>query len=789
MVTVVFCDLCDSTPLAERLDPETLRQVIASYYRAMSDVLTRHEGTVEKFIGDAVMAVFGVPAVREDDALRAVRAAVGMREALAELNEGLERRFGVRLQTRTGVNTGEVIAGTPTRGGGFVSGDAVNVAARLQQAAPPGEILIGEGTLELVRRAAAAEPVPPLALKGKSRPVPAFRLVDVDVAPEIVRGALSSPLVGRARELEQLEAAFRRAVGRRACELLTVVGPAGIGKSRLVGDFAASLGDRAVVAVGRCLSYGEGLTFWPLREVVAAVAAGPGGADTGEALSGMARLLDREDDAVVIADRVAGALGWSHSSANPLETAWAVHKLLRAAAAARPLVVVFEDIHWAEPVLLDLIEHVAGTLDDVPVLIVALAREDLFDVRPGFGGAAPQLELEPLSGDESGLLVEHLLGDDFVAADLAELVFARAGGNPLFVEELVRMLLDERRLQRSESGLSAVRSSPLSLPPTIQALLAARVDRLTPQELAALDAGAVIGRSFGRGALLALVEGEDAAALEAHLGTLVGKQLIAPDGGRFAGEETFSFTHALVRDVVYEGMLKARRAELHTRYADWLEQAAGDRADEYDELLGYHLERAHHYLSELGPVDDQGRELGARGARRLGSSGARALARGEVQPAVNLLERAVSLLDADDPQRRELTRLLGLAFAETGRLSRPAASVVFHDAAGAQHVVELEGTASIGRRLDNDVALAWDEEVSRRHARIVSDADGWALVDDDSRNGSYRNGARITGRSPLRDGDVLRFGDTVVLFRAPGADQAGSAPAARSVLPRATGQG
>ncbi len=778
IVTVVFCDLCDSTQLGERLDPETLRQVISSYFGAMSGVLERYEGAIEKFIGDAVMAVFTVPRVREDDALRAVRAAADMRSALAELNGQLERRFGVTLQTHTGVNTGEVIAGDPARGGGFVSGDAVNVAARLQGAAAPGEILIGERTLELVRQEVTVEPVPPLQLKGKSRPVRAFRLLDV--AQGVGDRGLTSPLVGRDRELQRLQVAFRQTLDRRGSGLLSIIGPAGIGKSRLALDFADSVRDEATVTVGRCLSYGEGLAFWPLREVVAAVAGGSDGASTDDVRSGLTRLVAGDDHAALIVECVAGALGWTEFTASEPETSWAVARLLAAAAAERPLVVVFEDVHWAEPVLLDLIEHVAASLEGVPVLIVTLARGDLLDVRPGFGGDAPRLELAPLDAAESELLVEHLLGDEGVAAGLARMVFARTEGNPLFVEELVRMLVDERQLERDDSGMSAVRSSPLSLPPTIHALIAARIDRLEPAERAALDAGAVIDRSFGRGALVELVDGADPAALDAHLEALVRKQLIAPDGGRSAGGPTFSFSQALVRDVAYEGMLKARRADLHARYADWLERAEGERAGEYDEILGYHLERAHRYVSELGPIDDHARELGARAARRLGSSGGRALARGDLRSAMSLLERSVSLLDADDPARRELTVKLGIAVAG----GRGGAFVVFHDPDGGQHVVELEQAVTVGRRTDNDVALPWDEEVSRHHAHIVGVGEGWELADDDSRNGSFLNGARISEQSPLHDGDVLRFGDTVVLFRAPVAS-----PAPATVIPRQTGQG
>jgi class 3 adenylate cyclase len=780
VVTIVFCDVCDSTALADRLDTETFRHVIARYLRAMGDVVERHDGTIDKFIGDAVMAVFGVPVVREDDALRAVRASAGMRVALAELNEDLDRQFGITLESRTGVNTGEVIVGELSRRHGFVSGDAVNVAARLEHAAPRGEILIGKHTLELVRHAVTVEALPPLELKGKAQRVPAFRLIEVDVPTAYSRPGLSAPLVGRENELQRLEAAFGRALDRRGCEVLTILGPAGIGKSRLAREFAESLRGRATVAVGRCLPYGEGLTFWPLREVVTGLA-GAGGESSPEVQSRLLRLLESDDEAPVVVERVAGALGWSDSATDPPGTFWAVRRLLEAAAAERPLVVLLDDIHWAEPIFVDLIEHLAATLDGVPVVIVALARGDLLDVRPDFGGGAPRLRLQPLSGDDSRRLVEHLLDDHGVATDLAEHVFARAEGNPLFVAELVRMLVEESRLERSDAGLSAVGFSLIALPPTIHALLAARLDRLEPAERAAVEAGAVIGRSFGAGALLELVDGADRAALDAHLDTLVRKQLIEADGGRLAGEPTFSFSHVLVRDAAYQGTLKADRADIHARYADWLERAAGERAAEYDEMLGYHLERAHRYLAQLGLLDEGGRELANRAARRLGSSGGRALARGDTRAAVSLLERAVSLLDSEHPARRELTVKLSIALAEAGQLTRVDALlrerletdrcgdafVVLRDPSGQERVVHLEQRLRIGRLPDNDIAPIWDHGVSRRHAHITRTAQGWALVDEGSHNGCYVNGERVTDQRALRDGDVLRFGDTVVVFHAP----------------------
>ena len=335
VVTVVFCDLAGSTSLGETLDSEALRQVLTRYFGAMSDALVRHGGTVEKYIGDAVMAVFGIPTVREDDALRAVRAANDMRTALAEVNEELEARWGVRLRARTGVNTGEVIAGDSSRGQAFATGDAVNVAARLEQAAGIGEILIGEHTLALVRDAVRVEPVPPLDLKGKSEPVPAFRLVEVADPGAAVEPRLDSPLVGRERELALLREAFDGTVAERGCRLVTLVGPAGIGKSRLARDFVDTLRGDATVVAGRCLSYGEGLTFWPLREVVQELAGSDDGESSEQAQADIERLLPANADTATAVERVAGALGLSDVAASPQETFWAVRMLLEAAAARR----------------------------------------------------------------------------------------------------------------------------------------------------------------------------------------------------------------------------------------------------------------------------------------------------------------------------------------------------------------------------------------------------------------------------------------------------------------------
>ncbi len=782
IVTIVRSDLVGSTKLGEALSPETLRQVLARYFDAMSEVLMRHEGASQRFIGDAVMAVFGIPTVHEDDALRAVRAASEMRAALRELNEQLDLRWGVRLQARTGVNTGEAIVGDPSQGEDFVSGEAVNVATRLERSAPPREILIGEQTLELVRGAVLVQAVAPLEVEGKRQPVRAFRLLDVASPDRGIDRGLSSPLVGRELGLHELREAFDRTVSAGTCELVTVVGPAGVGKTRLTSDFVRSLGGAATAVTGRCLSYGQGLTFWPLREIVAELAGTEDGDSPDEVLTALNRLLPADDDRATVAERVAGALGVVDSSAYPEDTFWALRKLLEAVASERPLVVVLEDVQWAEPTFLELIEYLPMAIGSLPILLIAVTRAELFDIRPNFAQGLPdarRIDVEPLSEADCQALVEQLVGEAGVATDLSDRVALSAEGNPLFVEELVRMLIEERHLGQD--------ASTLPMPPTIQAVLAARLDRLDSAELAIVKAAAVIGKSFSSEAALLLAGRSDRSEVESHLGALVRKQIIEADGGRFGGRRTFSFKHILLCDVAYQSILKAQRADLHERYADWLEREAGERASEYQEILGHHLERAVHNLSELAPIDERP-ELATRAARHLGASGTRALARGDIRPAVSLLERAVSLLPDDDPARRDLTLKLGIGLAESGDLSRAdalladriraerqgRAFVALHDGGGSQRVVTLENERSpitIGRRPDNDIVLSWDSEVSRRHAQLLHTGEGWALVDDESRNGSYLNGERVTRQRPLRDGDVFRFGDTVVLFRAPVLDE------------------
>jgi class 3 adenylate cyclase len=668
-ITVVFSDVAGSTALGERLDAESLRGVMGRYFEEMRAVLERHGGTVEKFIGDAVMAVFGIPVLHEDDALRAVRAAAEMRDALTPLNDELERERGVRIQVRVGVNTGEVVAGDPSGGQRFATGDAVNVAARLEKAAQPGEVLIGESTYRLVRDAVTVESVRSLSLRGKGEAVPAVRLLAV---AEVGGRRLASPIVGRDRELELLDRAFEGVVRDHACRLVTVLGAAGVGKSRLVREFLGRRAEEATIVRGRCLSYGEGITFWPVKSVISQ-AAGLSGEESPQAAQEKIRsLVAAAPGADLVVERVTETIGVAKTVTGHRGTSWAIGRLFEELARRRPLIVVFDDLQWGEPTFLDLVEAVAEHSREAPILLLCMARPDLLELRPAWGGAghsATRLHLTPLSEDESERLIKNLLGAPELAQEVRTRITETAEGNPLFVEEIVAMLLDEGLLRRRNGSLAASREwSRISLPPTIQAVLAARLDRLGHEERAVLERGSVEGKVFHRGAVLALSPETDHRHLDGRLQTLVQWELIQPGRADFADEKAFRFRHQLLRDVSYESLSKARRAELHEQLAAWLEEKTGDRAEEFEEILGHHLQQAYTYMADLGPVDDRGRELATRAANRLGSAGLRAYARGDMWGARKLLSSAVALLPRDDVAR--LLPKLDDALFETGERRR-----------------------------------------------------------------------------------------------------------------------
>ena len=660
-VTVLFSDVVGSTSLGEQLDPEALTQLMTEYFAAMQPIVERHGGTLAKFVGDAVLAVFGIPTLHEDDALRAVSAAVEMRAELVRLNEDLERRFGVALSTRAGVNTGPVagIGLVPDRN--FVAGDTANVAARLQQLADGGDILLGERTYRLVRHAVDADLLPQMELKGKAAPATVYRLREVRSAEGLPR-RLQAPIIGREAERGQLAGAWERVVVEGTPHMFTLLGAAGVGKSRLSEEFLASL-DGAGIVRGHCLSYGDGITFWPVVEMLVQLL----GRDP------TARLEELGVDPVA-GERIAALLGRRYEGSSVDDLFWAVRKTLEAAAARTPLVVLLDDVHWGEEAFLDLVEHIADWTREAPILLLCLARPDLIERRPAWVDARPNATsvlLQPLSQEESELLVERLHGR--LDEHLRRRILAAAEGNPLFLEEMVAMV---------EHGGDVV------VPPTIHALLAARLDQLPAGERAVLERAAIEGQVFHYGALRALLPEEP--EVSARLQALVRKELLRHERPQFEGEDAFRFRHLLIRDAAYEALPKRTRAELHGRYADWLDRHGGALV-EREELAGYHLEQSHRYALELGVADAQALETAARAAELLTVAGRRAFARGDMTAAASLLRRSAALLESDPPRRLELLPELGRALRFSG------------DGAGAAEVLRSaveEAAASGDRRLE-----------------------------------------------------------------------------------------
>jgi len=675
-VTVVFSDVVGSTALAEQLDTEMFTLLMDRYFDRMSGVAERHGGTVAKFIGDAIVIVFGVPRAHEDDALRAVKTATEMRDALKALNQELGPRWGVTLATKTAVNTGEILATTSDpdegpvgRGGHIAVGDAMNIGARLEQAAGAGEVVLGEATYRLVREAVDATRMPPFSLKGKAEPVSAYRLIGISSRAEAIARHLDSPMVGRRDDLAALRSSFDRARRDASCHLVTVMGAAGVGKSRLVEEFLRSVGDAATELSGHCLSYGEGITFWPLTEMVKD-AAGIVDQDTeADAHNKITALLDGSRDASLVATVVAATVGLEAHEGTPTETFWSIRKLFEGIARDRPLIAVFEDIHWAERTLLDLIEDVADRAKDAPILLLCTTRPELLETRANWGATGRYdsltIDLAPLSGNEAERLIRQLIDDKDLERGRMRAIVDAAGGNPLFMEQIALMLTHDGMPRDAASGSARVE---VALPPTIQALIAARLDRLTEDERRSLESAAVVGRIFYRDVLSRLAD--DPAELNPSLEALTRKQMIEPSRSDISGQEAYRFVHALVRDTAYQGIPKERRAGLHERVADWLERTTGARVLEYGEILAYHLEQAALLRIALGSSDDATEALASRAADLFGEAGDRASTRGDAHGAANLLRRAASLLPTEDARMPELLLKLSAALSETESLSR-----------------------------------------------------------------------------------------------------------------------
>ena len=677
-VTVLFASVVESTLPGAAVDAEARRRVSARYLDSMRAVLERHGGTVEQYPGELLMAVFGVPALHDDDALRGVRAAVELQERLPPLAEELEQAFGVRVGTRVGVGTGELIAEPLAPGRPLASGEAANVAKRLEELAKPGEILIDDNTHRLVRDLVDVE-----SAEGASR------LMELRADGERSR-ELSSPLVGRARQLEVLSSALETATAGRSCHLVTVLGAAGVGKSRLVDEFVDGLGERATVLRGRCLPYGEGITYWPLAEVV-------------RDLDIDAELSD-EPKAELIAAVVAETIGLGDSAGSTSEQIfWAVRRLFELVGRRRPLVVVLDDLQWAEPTFLDLVEHVADLARDAPVILLCMARAELLEGRPGWGGGklnAASILLEPLGADESRELIDNLLEGAARSGEAATRIAEASEGNPLFAEELLAMLIDDDLLRKRDGRWTlAAEVTELPVPPTIHALLAARLERLPEEERALLARVSVEGTVFHREAMRELAPASLSGLVDRSLTALVRKDVIRPDRSSFPGDDAFRFRHMLIRDAAYRSLPKEARAELHERFATWLEQTVGERLSEIEEIVGYHLEQAHRCLSELGPLDGDAEALGRRGSERLEAVGCRALARSDRTAAIRLLARAAALVPDDSARRAVLLPDIGAALIEEGRLAEAGelladaskeATAAGDERAGARTLVQLE---------------------------------------------------------------------------------------------------
>jgi class 3 adenylate cyclase/tetratricopeptide (TPR) repeat protein len=647
IVTVVFADLIGSTALHERLDAESVRSLMGRYYGALHAAVEAHGCTVVKLLGDGVMAAFGLPRVAEDDAMRAVRAALAMQQAFRALAREQSDAIG-DVGLRIAVNTGEVVVDAATDD---VIGDPINVAARLQDAAQDGDVVIGETTRRLVGALVTLAPLGPVTLRGRSETVAAYRVVSL----EPPGGTSAVAFVGREEELRRLAAVYDGTLAAPTARLAVVLGSPGLGKSRLLDEFTNRL-DGATVLVAHCEAAG-GATFAPLAKALRAVlgvATGTGDHDLRTAIE--AAVPGGDADRNRIAAGISALL--AGTPAAPEETFFVVRRLLTGLAAAHPVVLVLDDIHWAEPLLLDLVEHLVQWSTGVPLLLLAAARPELRDARSSLTSpgrlATDVVMLGGLDAAAATRLAANVIGADALPAAVAGRVLATSEGNPLFLGELVRMLVDDGALKREgDLWTTGVDLTAVDMPPTIHALLAARIERLRAEDRLVLERAAIVGRQFSRAAVAHLLPHEVQDDLDARVEALRRGDLIEPDAGWFLGEPALRFHHGLIRDAAYRRVLKGTRVELHERVADWIESRVEGAVD-YDETIGWHLEQAHRHLGELGPIDARGRALGERAAGYLAAAGRRALARDDVPVAADLLGRALERLDGADPARADL---------------------------------------------------------------------------------------------------------------------------------------
>jgi class 3 adenylate cyclase/tetratricopeptide (TPR) repeat protein len=677
VVSVLFVDLVGFTADSDRADPEDVRARLQPYHARVKREIERFGGTVEKFVGDAVMAVFGAPVAREDDAERAVRAGLRVLDAVAELG----------LEARAAVNTGEALVALGARaeaGEALVAGDVVNTAARLQQGAATGMLVVGETTYRATRQAIVYDTLEPLVVKGKAAPVAAWGAKEarsrfgIDLDPEAV-----TPLVGREPELALLKEVFARSVRESSVQLVTITGEPGIGKSRLVSEFRAYLDEQSDLVYwrqGRCLPYGEGITFWALGEIVKAHAGildsdGPDEA-ADKLVTAVEAAADEASERDWIRNRLAPLVGARSAEAGGTEraesfAAW--QRFLEGLASVRPLVAVIEDLHWADPALLDFVEHLLGWSSAVPLLVLCTARPELYERHPGWGGGtrnSTTIGLDPLTGEETTRLFAGLLSQTALPAETHGVLLEKAGGNPLYAEEFVRMLGDRGLLLRRGRVVELAKDGEIPVPDTVQALIAARLDTLPPSRKALVHDAAVVGKVFWAGAIAAIGAIDESAAKEG-LRDLVRKELVRPARrSSVEGQEEFAFWHLLVRDVAYGQIPRAARASKHRAAAEWIERVAGDRVADRAEILVHHYGQSLE-LARAGGASDGLDELAERYRRFLHMAGQHAFHL-DVRKADAWYQEALSLFPRGDPDRPNVLVHAASGAQERGRLREAA---------------------------------------------------------------------------------------------------------------------
>jgi class 3 adenylate cyclase/tetratricopeptide (TPR) repeat protein len=685
VVSVLFADLVGFTASADRADPEEVLATLRPYHALLRTEIERYGGTVEKFIGDAVMAVFGAPVAHEDDAERAVRAGLRITEALAELNR---EREGNELAVRVAVNTGEAIVtlgARPEQGEGMVAGDVVNTASRLQQIAPVGSVVVGEDTRRATEKMIDYERMDAVELKGKAEPIPVWRATQAKSRYIVEVDRPTSPFIGRDAELELLKQAYRRMIRESSVQLVTVTGEPGVGKSRLIGEFFsfvdAEPGEIVHWRHGRCLPYGDGVTFWALGEIVKAQAGileSDGAEQADDKLRQAVELVvdegaDRDWLIAQLAPLVGSRPG-STASSDRTEAFSAWRTFLEALAAFRPLILVIEDLHWADDAMIEFVEHLADWVTGVPLLILCTARPELYERRPDWGGGkrnSTTVALSPLQADEIAALVSSLLNETLLPAETQSALLERAGGNPLYAEEFVRMLTDRGILQRRGRAWQITTDGEIPVPDTVQALIAARMDTLSPERKALLHDAAVVGRVFWPGALVTM-GAADRDDVVNGLHDLLRKELVRPvRRSSMQGEDEFTFWHILVRDVAYAQIPRVQRAARHLKAAGWIEGAAGERAGDHADIL------AHHYLRALelgGLVGEEADIARAAAARYLYLAGQRASQLDVIQ-AEALFRQALELVPADSVEAAETRYAMGASHFGLGRQADAAAEV------------------------------------------------------------------------------------------------------------------